>query len=43
LNAELLQRWFIECASWPQDIAQELAIEYEFALEILQQYEAESP
>ncbi|MDE0094468.1 MAG: hypothetical protein OXO49_08225 [Gammaproteobacteria bacterium] len=43
LNAELLQRWFIEVASWPQDIAQELAIEYEFALEILQQYEAESP
>lgn len=38
-DAGLLARWLIEAEHWPEDTAHELAIEYEFALELLEQYD----
>lgn len=38
-DAGLLVRWLIEVEHWPDDTAHDLAIEYEFALELLEQYD----
>lgn len=39
LDAGRLARWLIETEHWPDDTAHELAIEYELALDLLQQYD----
>lgn len=39
LDTEQLARWLIEVEGWPADRAQELAIDYEFALGLLEQYD----
>ena len=38
-NSERLARWLIEVERWPEDNAHDLAIEYEFALALLRQYD----
>ena len=35
LNSSQLQRWLIEVENWPEDIAVDLSIEYEFAMNLL--------
>jgi hypothetical protein len=35
LSAEQLQRWFIEEEHWPEDRAEDLALQYEFAMQLL--------
>ena len=35
LDVSQLSRWLIECEHWPEDIAHELAMEYEFAMGLL--------
>ena len=37
-NPDELERWFIEEEGWPQDAAQELAIEYEQGIALLKYY-----
>ncbi|CAI2467647.1 hypothetical protein [Serratia plymuthica] len=39
LDAEQLSRWLIEVDSWPDEIARELAINYEFARGLLKTYD----
>lgn len=39
MDSSLLVRWLTEIDKWPEDRASELAIEYEFALELLRQYD----
>ena len=43
LDTGLLIRWFNEVEHWPHDIAQDLGSEYEFALELLHQYNKDVP
>jgi len=35
LHSDYLVRWLVECDGWPEDIARELASEYDFAMELL--------
>lgn len=35
LHSSQLQRWLIEVENWPEDIAVDLAVEYEFAMNLL--------
>ncbi|GAA3994829.1 hypothetical protein GCM10022279_18040 [Comamonas faecalis] len=39
LDADQLVRWLVEVERWPEDKAHELAIDYEFALGLLEQYD----
>jgi hypothetical protein len=39
LDADLLARWLSEAEGWPEDTAHALAIDYEFALGLLQKYD----
>jgi hypothetical protein len=39
LASETLTRWFVEEQRWPEDRAVELAIEFEFALQLLKDYD----
>lgn len=39
IDSELLVRWLHEIENWPEDTAHELAIDYEFALGLLGQYD----
>lgn len=39
LDADQLVRWFVEVEDWSDDKAHELAIDYEFALGLLKQYD----
>jgi len=43
LDSDQLARWFVEVESWPEDKAHELAIDYEFALGLLEQYDQSHP
>ncbi|HFH3285713.1 hypothetical protein [Pseudomonas aeruginosa] len=43
LDTEQLARWLIEVEGWPAERAQELAIDYEFALVLLEQYDHSRP
>jgi hypothetical protein len=40
LNASMLQRWLIEDEKWPEDEAINLAVEYEYARDLLKVYES---
>jgi hypothetical protein len=35
LNGSTLQRWLIEAEGWPPDVAEQLAVEYEYGRELL--------
>ena len=39
LDADQLVRWLLEIEHWPEDKAHELAIDYDFALGLLEQYD----
>ena len=39
LNAGRLERWLIESERWPIESAQGLAVEYELALDLLEEYD----
>jgi len=39
LDTEQLVRWLIEAEEWPEDVAHMLAIQYEFALNLLADYD----
>jgi hypothetical protein len=39
LDTDQLVRWLVEVEHWSEDIAHELAIDYEFALGLLEQYD----
>lgn len=39
LDTDQLVRWLVESEHWPEDTAHELAIEYEFAIGLLEQYD----
>ncbi|TXT25787.1 MAG: hypothetical protein FD131_4465 [Rhodocyclaceae bacterium] len=39
LDTDQLVRWFVEVEYWSEDTAHELAIDYEFALGLLEQYD----
>lgn len=39
INSEKLARWLHEVENWPEEAARELAIDYEFALDLLGQYD----
>lgn len=39
---EKLSKWLIEDEQWPEESAQKLGFQYEFALDVLRQYEPES-
>jgi hypothetical protein len=39
LNASRLERWLIESERWPVESAQGLAVEYELALDLLEEYD----
>lgn len=41
LHSSQLQRWLIEVEDWPEDIAVDLAIKYEFAMDLLDFQEGE--
>ena len=43
LNADQLARWLVEVENWPAERAQELAIDYESALGLLEQYDQSPP
>lgn len=38
-DSEQVVRWLVEVDGWPSEQAQDLAIQYEFALELLEQYD----
>ena len=39
LDPELLERWLVEVEEWPPDIASRLVIQYEFGLDLLNEYD----
>lgn len=41
LTSELLLRWLAEREGWPQDTASDLAIQYEYSMNLLSYYDAE--
>lgn len=43
LDPDRLARWLAEAEGWPSETAHELAIDYEFALGLLQKYDASRP
>lgn len=43
LDTEQLARWLVEVQGWSSERAQELAIDYEFALGLLEQYDHSHP
>jgi hypothetical protein len=43
LGADVLARWLIEIDGWDDDSAHNLAIQYEFAQELLDHYDVEQP
>ena len=42
LDAQILTRWLVEEWRWPEDRAFDLAVEYEFARELLDDYDESS-
>ena len=38
-DPELLERWLVEAEEWPPDVASRLAIQYEFGLDLLNEYD----
>ena len=43
LDADRLARWLAEVEGWSDEAAHELAIDYEFGLGLLKQYDASRP
>jgi hypothetical protein len=41
-NTERLMRWLHEAEGWPEDVAHDLAVEYEFGLDLLKEHERTS-
>ena len=39
IGPELLERWLIEVEEWPPDVASRLVIQYEFGLDLLNEYD----
>ena len=39
LDPELLERWLVEVEEWPPDVASRLVIQYEFGLDLLNEYD----
>ena len=39
LDPELLERWLVEAEEWPPDVASRLVIQYEFGLDLLNEYD----
>ena len=39
LDPELLGRWLVEVEEWPPDVASRLIIQYEFGLDLLNEYD----
>jgi hypothetical protein len=39
LNAELLKRWLVEEEHWPDDVALDLVVEFEFSTDLLKAYD----
>ena len=39
LDAGQLVRWLVEVDGWSSEVAEELAMDYEFALELLKKYD----
>jgi hypothetical protein len=40
LDVSTLRRWLVEIENWPEEIALELAIDYEFSSDLLQRYDS---
>ena len=38
-NSDLLMRWLVEVEGWPEEVADKLASQYEFGLDLLDQYD----
>jgi hypothetical protein len=38
-NSDLLMRWLVEVERWPEEVADKLASQYEFGLDLLDQYD----
>ena len=43
LHSDRLIRWMTEIEGWPEDQAHDLAIQYEFALKLLDEYDRDGP
>ena len=39
LDPELLERWLVDVEEWPPDVASKLVIQYEFGLDLLNEYD----